>query len=119
MSIDEAKSAFSIFFVCLSVFFHWFSSLPPGSLESLPRQELEQRLMSSMTMVEALVQQLTAARAQGRPLAGPAPSDLREKLVQTDHTELSQVSVDIYILFKGDLLCSFSTLHLDFWTVLE
>nr|XP_005727094.1 PREDICTED: sperm-associated antigen 5 [Pundamilia nyererei] len=68
-------------------------NLPPGSLESLPRQELEQRLMSSMTMVEALVQQLTAARAQGRPLAGPAPSDLREKLVQTDHTELSQTSV--------------------------
>uniref|UniRef100_A0A3P9CUY0 Sperm associated antigen 5 n=1 Tax=Maylandia zebra TaxID=106582 RepID=A0A3P9CUY0_9CICH len=94
-------------------------NLPPGSLESLPRQELEQRLMSSMTMVEALVQQLTAARAQGRPLAGPAPSDLREKLVQTDHTELSQVSVDIYILFKGDLLCSFSTLYLDFWTLLE
>uniref|UniRef100_A0A3Q3BT58 Sperm associated antigen 5 n=1 Tax=Haplochromis burtoni TaxID=8153 RepID=A0A3Q3BT58_HAPBU len=94
-------------------------NLPPGSLESLPRQELEQRLMSSMTMVEALVQQLTAARAQGRPLAGPAPSDLREKLVQTDHTELSQVSVDIYILFKGDLLCSFSTLYLHFWTLLE
>uniref|UniRef100_A0A671WN76 Uncharacterized LOC115592271 n=1 Tax=Sparus aurata TaxID=8175 RepID=A0A671WN76_SPAAU len=66
-------------------------NVPPGSLESLPRQELEQRLRSSMIMVEALVQQLTAARTHGCP-AGPAPSDLREKLVQTDHTELSQVT---------------------------
>uniref|UniRef100_A0A668UWP0 Sperm associated antigen 5 n=1 Tax=Oreochromis aureus TaxID=47969 RepID=A0A668UWP0_OREAU len=74
-------------------------NLPPGSLESLPRQELEQRLMSSMMMVEALVQQLTAARAQGCPVAGPAPSDLREKLVQTDHTELSQTTMyrDLYV----------------------
>uniref|UniRef100_A0A087XSH2 Sperm associated antigen 5 n=1 Tax=Poecilia formosa TaxID=48698 RepID=A0A087XSH2_POEFO len=66
-------------------------NLPAGSLESLPRLELEQRLMSSMIMVEALVQQLAAARAHRRPSSGPAPSDLREKLVQTDHTELSQV----------------------------
>jgi len=44
-----------------------------------------------MIMVEALVQQLASARAQGCASAGPAPSDLREKLVQTDHTELSQV----------------------------
>lgn len=66
-------------------------SLPPGSLESLPRPELEQRLTSSMIMVEALVQQLAAARAHRCPSSGPAPSDLREKLVQTDHTELSQV----------------------------
>lgn len=65
-------------------------SVPPGSLESLPRQELEQRLRSSMIMVEALVQQLSAARAQAAP-AAVAPSNLREKLVQTDHTELSQV----------------------------
>lgn len=65
-------------------------SVPPGSLESIPRQELEQRLRSSMIMVEALVQQLSAARAQGAP-ATAAPSSLREKLVQTDHTELSQV----------------------------
>lgn len=65
-------------------------SIPPGSLECLPRQELEQRLMSSMIMVEALVQQLTAARTHGCA-AAPAPSDLRDKLVQTDHTELNQV----------------------------
>lgn len=41
-------------------------------------------------MVEALVQQLTAARARGCTPPGPSPSDLREKLVQTEHTELSQ-----------------------------
>lgn len=46
-----------------------------------------------MIMVEALVQQLAAARTHGRPSVGPAPSELREKLVQTDHTELNQVRV--------------------------
>uniref|UniRef100_A0A3B3I0A1 Sperm associated antigen 5 n=1 Tax=Oryzias latipes TaxID=8090 RepID=A0A3B3I0A1_ORYLA len=66
-------------------------NLPPGSLESLPRRELEQRLTSSTIMIEALVQQLAAARAHGGVCAGAAPSDLREKLVQTDHTELNQV----------------------------
>ncbi|XP_073338782.1 sperm-associated antigen 5 [Pagrus major] len=73
-------------------------NVPPGSLECLPRQELEQRLRSSMIMVEALVQQLTAARTR-ECSAGPAPSDLREKLVQTDHTELSQTSMhrDLYL----------------------
>uniref|UniRef100_A0A3Q2PVC1 Sperm associated antigen 5 n=1 Tax=Fundulus heteroclitus TaxID=8078 RepID=A0A3Q2PVC1_FUNHE len=68
-------------------------NLSPCSLEGFPRQELEQRLMSSMIMVEALVQQLAAARAQGPHSSGPAPSDLREKLVQTDHTELSQTTM--------------------------
>ncbi|KAK2817161.1 hypothetical protein Q5P01_025352 [Channa striata] len=74
-------------------------NLPPGSLECLPRQELEQRLRSSMIMVEALVQQLSAARAHGCLPAGPAPSELREKLVQTDHTELSQTTMyrDLYL----------------------
>ncbi|XP_014904705.1 sperm-associated antigen 5 isoform X1 [Poecilia latipinna] len=74
-------------------------NLPAGSLESLPRLELEQRLMSSMIMVEALVQQLAAARAHRSPSSGPAPSDLREKLVQTDHTELSQTTMyrDLYM----------------------
>ncbi|XP_056223916.1 sperm-associated antigen 5 [Seriola aureovittata] len=74
-------------------------NVPPGSLECLPRQELEQRLRSSMIMVEALVQQLAAARAHGSPSAGPAPSELREKLVQTDHTELSQTTMhrDLYM----------------------
>uniref|UniRef100_A0A8C3FZJ9 Si:dkey-25o16.4 n=1 Tax=Cyclopterus lumpus TaxID=8103 RepID=A0A8C3FZJ9_CYCLU len=74
-------------------------NLPPGSLECLPRQELEQRLRSSMIMVEALVQQLSACRADGCPSAGPAPSDLRDKLVQTDHSELSQTTMyrDLYL----------------------
>lgn len=53
-----------------------------------------------MIMVEALVQQLATARAPVCP-AGPAPSDLREKLVQTDHTELSQVNTRcIFILLS-------------------
>ncbi|XP_054460225.1 sperm-associated antigen 5 [Anoplopoma fimbria] len=74
-------------------------NLPPGSLECLPRQELEQRLRSSMIMVEALVQQLAASGKNGCPSAGPAPSDLREKLVQTDHSELSQTTMyrDLYL----------------------
>ncbi|XP_051241326.1 sperm-associated antigen 5 [Dicentrarchus labrax] len=74
-------------------------NVPPGSLECLPRQELEQRLRSSMIMVEALVQQLATARTHGCPSTGPAPSDLREKLVQTDHTELSQTTLhrDLYL----------------------
>ncbi|XP_071360634.1 sperm-associated antigen 5 isoform X2 [Trachinotus anak] len=74
-------------------------NVPPGSLECLPRQELEQRLRSSMIMVEALVQQLSAARVHGCPSAGPAPSELREKLVQTDHTELTQTTMyrDLYM----------------------
>uniref|UniRef100_A0A8C9X9D0 Si:dkey-25o16.4 n=1 Tax=Sander lucioperca TaxID=283035 RepID=A0A8C9X9D0_SANLU len=75
-------------------------NLPPGGLEGLPRKELEQGLRSSMITVEALVQQLAAARANGCSSAGPAPSDLREKLVQTDHTELSQVSTHSD-MFKG------------------
>ncbi|XP_038569125.1 sperm-associated antigen 5 [Micropterus salmoides] len=74
-------------------------NVPPGSLACLPRQELEQRLISSMIMVEALVQQLSVARTHGCPSAGPAPSDIREKLVQTDHTELSQTTMhrDLYL----------------------
>ncbi|XP_034044445.1 sperm-associated antigen 5 isoform X2 [Thalassophryne amazonica] len=74
-------------------------NIPAGSLESLSRQELEQRLNSSMIMVEALLQQLAAGRIHGGPPAGPAPSDLRDKLVQTDHTELSQTTMyrDLYI----------------------
>ncbi|XP_038134523.1 sperm-associated antigen 5 [Cyprinodon tularosa] len=70
----------------------WNFSLPPGGLQSLPREELEQRLMSSMIMVEVLIQQIAAAKAHG-PSSGPPPSDLREKLVQTDHTELSQTTM--------------------------
>lgn len=88
-------------------------NVPPGSLECIPRQELEQRLRSSMIMVEALVQQLSAARAQGAPAAAAAaaPSNLREKRVQTDHTELSQMPMhrDLYLQALGRI----SELELD------
>ncbi|KAF7667588.1 hypothetical protein LDENG_00055380 [Lucifuga dentata] len=74
-------------------------NVPPGSLECLPRQEVEQKLRSSMIMVEALVQQLTAARAHAYPSAGLAPSDLRDKLVQTQHSEMNQTTMhrDLYM----------------------
>nr|XP_057922752.1 sperm-associated antigen 5 [Doryrhamphus excisus]XP_057922761.1 sperm-associated antigen 5 [Doryrhamphus excisus] len=74
-------------------------NVPPGSLECLPREELEQRLRSSMVVVEALVQQLVMARAHGRASVGPLPSELRDKLVQTDHTELNQTTMyrDLYM----------------------
>ncbi|XP_070684359.1 sperm-associated antigen 5 [Pempheris klunzingeri] len=94
----ERKRDFSVVDSCtLTEPLLW--NLPPGSLECLPRQQLEQRLRSSMIMVEALVQQLTAARTHGCVSAGPAPSELREKLVQTDHTELNQTTMhrDLYL----------------------
>ncbi|KAM8843368.1 sperm-associated antigen 5 isoform 1-T2 [Synchiropus picturatus] len=68
-------------------------NVSPGSLDCLDRSELEQRLKSSMIMVEALVQQLSVARSARRISAGPPPSELREKLVQTEHTELSQTTM--------------------------
>uniref|UniRef100_A0A3B3ZAB5 Sperm associated antigen 5 n=1 Tax=Periophthalmus magnuspinnatus TaxID=409849 RepID=A0A3B3ZAB5_9GOBI len=67
-------------------------NVPMGSLEDVHRPELEQRLLSTMIIVEALVQQLAAARAHTLPPAGAAPSELRERAVQTEHTELSQVT---------------------------
>ncbi|XP_061573810.1 sperm-associated antigen 5 [Cololabis saira] len=86
-------------------------NLPAGSLEGLPREELEQRFLSSMIMVEALVQQLAAARTQACLSAGPAPSDLREKLVQTDHTELSQSSMYRHLYMEA--LSRIDVLELD------
>ncbi|KAM4585425.1 sperm-associated antigen 5 [Odontesthes bonariensis] len=96
--VFERKREFSVVDSC-TVTDPLLWNLPPGILEHLPRTELEQRLRSSMIMVEALVQQLASARAQGCASAGPAPSDLREKLVQTDHTELSQTTMyrDLYM----------------------
>ncbi|XP_076003958.1 sperm-associated antigen 5 [Genypterus blacodes] len=78
-------------------------NVPPGSLECLPRDELEQRLRSSMIMVEALVQQLSAARTHVSPAAGPAPSQLRDKLVQTQHSELNRTTMyrDLYMAALG------------------
>ncbi|XP_039550451.1 sperm-associated antigen 5 isoform X2 [Pimephales promelas] len=64
-------------------------NLTPGNLEHLSRSELEQRLTSTLVMVEVLSQQLTSARAHN-PSKDASPSDLREKLIQTDHTELRQ-----------------------------
>lgn len=61
-----------------------------------------------MIMVEALVQQLAAARTHGGPSVGPVPSELREKLVQTDHTELNQVkthSINFKSVFTVRSLC--------------
>ncbi|XP_074554884.1 sperm-associated antigen 5 [Halichoeres trimaculatus] len=94
----ERKREFSVVDSCtLTDPLLW--NVPPGSLECLPKQELEQRLRSSMIMVEALVQQLASARTH--PTAGPAPSDLREKLVQTDHTELSQTTMHRELYFEA------------------
>ncbi|XP_067297711.1 sperm-associated antigen 5 [Pseudorasbora parva] len=64
-------------------------NLSPGNLEHLSRSELEQRLISTLIMVEVLSQQLTSARAHN-PSKDTSPSDLRDKLIQTDHTELRQ-----------------------------
>nr|XP_696012.4 sperm-associated antigen 5 [Danio rerio] len=64
-------------------------NLSPGNLEHLSRTELEQRLTSTLIMVEVLTQQLTSSRAHN-PSKDASPSDLREKLIQTDHTELRQ-----------------------------
>ncbi|XP_076150887.1 sperm-associated antigen 5 isoform X2 [Alosa pseudoharengus] len=75
------------------------STLSSGGLESLPRAELEQRLTSYVIMSEALLQQLASARAQA-PNSGPPPSDMRNQLIQTDHTELSQMETykDLYVI---------------------
>lgn len=74
-------------------------NLNAGCLASLSREELEQRLTSYLIMTEALLQQLACAHAQTRSLC-PAPSDLRNKLIQTDHTELSQRETykDLYVI---------------------
>ncbi|XP_030208117.1 sperm-associated antigen 5 [Gadus morhua] len=78
-------------------------NVPPGSLEGLPKQELEQRLRSHMINVEVLLQQLDASRGQKSTPAGPPPSQLRDVLVQTDHTELNQTSTyrDLYMTALG------------------
>uniref|UniRef100_A0A4W5NLB4 Sperm associated antigen 5 n=1 Tax=Hucho hucho TaxID=62062 RepID=A0A4W5NLB4_9TELE len=93
----ERKREFSVSDACTSTeTLLW--NLAPGSLCGVPRQELEQRLTSTLIMVEAMVQQLCTARGQGHS-RGPGPSELRDKLVQTDHTELSQTVTykDLYV----------------------
>ncbi|XP_029605473.1 uncharacterized protein LOC115191745 [Salmo trutta] len=94
----ERKREFSVSDACTSTeTLLW--SLAPGSLCGVPRQEMEQSLTSTLIMVEALVQQLCTARGQGHS-RGPGPSELRDKLVQTDHTELSQTVTykDLYVM---------------------
>ncbi|KAG7333640.1 hypothetical protein KOW79_002047 [Hemibagrus wyckioides] len=66
-------------------------SVSRSNLECLSRSELEQKLISTLIMVEVLSQQLTSAQNQnlkGRTEA--SPSSLRDRLVQTERTELSQ-----------------------------
>ncbi|CAL8353356.1 unnamed protein product [Boreogadus saida] len=83
--------------------FNTSGHVPPGSLEGLPKQELEQRLRSHMINVVVLFQQLDASRGQKSTPAGPPPSELRDVLVQTDHNELNQTSTyrDLYMTALG------------------
>ncbi|KAL7889628.1 hypothetical protein AOLI_G00018860 [Acnodon oligacanthus] len=65
-------------------------SVSSSSLQSLSRPELEQKLLSTLIMVEVLSQQLSSAKSHTGG-TGPAPSKLRDRLVQTEHTQLSQM----------------------------
>ncbi|KAM9478030.1 sperm-associated antigen 5 [Clarias gariepinus] len=66
-------------------------SVSRSNLESLSRSELEQKMISTLIMVEVLSQQLTLAQNQNvRGRSESSPSSLRDRLVQTDRTELSQ-----------------------------
>lgn len=67
------------------------SSLPRDTLSSAPRQELEKRLESALIVAEVLSQQLIASRESQSKAASVGPSEQRDRLVQTDHTEFSQV----------------------------
>ncbi|XP_072533269.1 sperm-associated antigen 5 isoform X2 [Salminus brasiliensis] len=64
-------------------------SVSPSSLQSLSRSELEQKMLSTLIMVEVLSQQLSSTQARTTG-PGPAPSELRDRLVQTENTQLSQ-----------------------------
>ncbi|XP_055061269.2 sperm-associated antigen 5 [Misgurnus anguillicaudatus] len=78
-----------------SLLWKWTS----GNLEHLSRSEVEQRLTSTLIMVEVLSQQLASARGYN-PSKETSPSDLRDKLIQTDHTELRQNGTykDLYVI---------------------
>ncbi|KAB5581318.1 hypothetical protein PHYPO_G00174200 [Pangasianodon hypophthalmus] len=66
-------------------------SMNRSNLECLSRSELEQKMISTLIMVEVLSQQLTSAQnLRGR--TEPSPSSLRDRLVQTERTELSQLT---------------------------
>ncbi|KAI4903759.1 hypothetical protein NFI96_023336, partial [Prochilodus magdalenae] len=64
-------------------------SVSPSSLQFLSKSELEQKLLSTLIMVEVLSQQLSSAKSHTTG-TGPGPSELRDRLVQTEHTQLSQ-----------------------------
>ncbi|XP_058856632.1 uncharacterized protein LOC117430518 [Acipenser ruthenus] len=66
-------------------------NLPRDTLSSAPRQELEKRLESALIVAEVLSQQLIASRESQSKAASVGPSEQRDRLVQTDHTEFSQV----------------------------
>ncbi|XP_062851540.1 sperm-associated antigen 5 isoform X2 [Trichomycterus rosablanca] len=75
-------------------------SVSRSSVESLSRPELEQKLISTLIMVEVLSQQLTPAQNQNlRARTAPNPSDIRDRHVQTERTELSQIEPykDLYL----------------------
>uniref|UniRef100_A0AAR2INL0 Sperm-associated antigen 5 n=1 Tax=Pygocentrus nattereri TaxID=42514 RepID=A0AAR2INL0_PYGNA len=80
-------------------------SVSPSSLQSLSRPELEQKLLSTLIMVEVLSQQLSSAKSHTGG-TGPAPSELRDRLVQTEHTQLSQVQYRPTLLLSLFLQCS-------------
>ncbi|KAF7710030.1 sperm-associated antigen 5 isoform X2 [Silurus meridionalis] len=63
-------------------------SMSRSNLECLSRSELEQKMISTLIMVEVLSQQLMSAQTL-RDRREPGPSSLRDRLVQTEHTELS------------------------------
>ncbi|KAF4090829.1 hypothetical protein AMELA_G00056210 [Ameiurus melas] len=64
-------------------------SVSRGNLECLTRSELEQRMISTLIMVEVLSQQLTSTQnLRGR--TEPSPSSLRDRHIQTERTVLSQ-----------------------------
>ncbi|XP_053478170.1 sperm-associated antigen 5 [Ictalurus furcatus] len=64
-------------------------SVSRSNLECLTRSELEQKMISTLIMVEVLSQQLTSTQnLRGR--TEPSPSSLRDRHVQTERTELSQ-----------------------------
>ncbi|KAK1158253.1 hypothetical protein AOXY_G23103 [Acipenser oxyrinchus oxyrinchus] len=66
-------------------------NLPGDTLSSAPRQKLEKRLESALIVAEVLSQQLIASRESQSKASSVGPSEQRDRLVQTDHTEFSQV----------------------------
>ncbi|KAG9275751.1 sperm-associated antigen 5 isoform X2 [Astyanax mexicanus] len=64
-------------------------SVSSSSLQALSRAELEQKMFSTLIMVEVLSQQLSSTQTPTSG-TGPAPSQLRDRHAQTELTQLSQ-----------------------------